>query len=118
MCNFLIYSDTSADLLYLEYIYLSIFSSDKKELEYNLDKIEGLLQSNGIQTRRANFRQEQLFLTCTPIMKNDLEIKRNRVYYVDNDFFENVFPANIQNSKYLCIKEIMLSMHQVELKRF
>lgn len=35
----------------------------------------------------------------------DLEIKRNRVYYVDNDFFENVFPANIQNSKYLCIKE-------------
>ena len=35
----------------------------------------------------------------------DLEIKRNRVYYVDNDFFKNVFPANIQNSKYLCIKE-------------
>ena len=61
--------------LYFIYLYLCLYSEDKKELEFNLDKIEGLLQSNGIQTRRANFRQEQLFLTCTPIMKNDLEIK-------------------------------------------
>ena len=61
--------------LYFMYLYLNIYSENKEELEYNLNKIEGLLQSNGIQTRRANFRQEQLFLTCTPLMKNDLEIK-------------------------------------------
>jgi len=35
----------------------------------------------------------------------NLEIKRNRTYYVDNDFFENVFPPNLQNSKYFCVKE-------------
>ena len=43
--------------IYFFYIYLNVFSKDKKELEYNLDKIEGILQSKGLQTRRANFRQ-------------------------------------------------------------
>ena len=61
--------------LYFIYLYLCIYSEDKKELEFNLNKIEGILQSNGIQTRRANFRQEQVFLTCIPLMKNDIEIK-------------------------------------------
>lgn len=34
-----------------------------------------------------------------------LEKERNRAYYVDNDFFENIFPSNMQNLKYFCIKE-------------
>ena len=42
--------------IYFFYIYLNIFSKDKKELEYNLDKIEGILQSKGLQTRFSNFR--------------------------------------------------------------
>ena len=28
-----------------------------------------------MQTRRANFRQEQLFLSCLPIMENNNDIK-------------------------------------------
>ena len=48
--------------MYFLYIYLTLFSTNKKELEYNLDKIEGILQSKGLQTRRTNFRQEQLFI--------------------------------------------------------
>lgn len=35
----------------------------------------------------------------------DLEKQRNRAYYVDNDFFENIFPPNLQNLKYFSIKE-------------
>ena len=35
----------------------------------------------------------------------NLEKERNRAYYVDNDFFENIFPSNMQNLKYFCIKE-------------
>ena len=35
----------------------------------------------------------------------NLEIERNRAYYVENDFYKNVFPPNLQNSKYFCIKE-------------
>ena len=62
--------------IYFLYIYLSIFSKDKKELEYNLDKIEGILQSKGLQTRRANFRQEQIFISCLPIFQNNEDLKQ------------------------------------------
>lgn len=57
------------------YIYIEVFSEDEKELNYILNKIEGIIQSQGIQTRRAYFRQEQIFLSCTPIMKNHEDIK-------------------------------------------
>ena len=62
------------DIYYL-YIYLDVFSANKQEQEYLLNKIEGILQSNGIQTRRANFREEQIFLSCMPIMQNNNSLK-------------------------------------------
>ena len=61
--------------IYFLYIYIVVYSEDKKELEYYLDKIEGITQSKGLQTRRANFRQEELFLSCIPIMENNKRIK-------------------------------------------
>ncbi len=61
--------------IYYLYIYLNIFSETKEELEKNLDKIEALLQSKGLQTRRANFRQEQLFLSCLPLAENNKDLK-------------------------------------------
>ena len=67
---------TNGEDIYFLYIYLSIFSSNKKELEYNLDKIEGILQSKGIQTRRSYFRQEQLFLSCLPLFENNNDLKK------------------------------------------
>ena len=62
------------DMYYL-YIYINIFSENISEQEYLLNKIEGILQSNGMQTRRTNFRQEQAFLACLPIMENNNDIK-------------------------------------------
>lgn len=62
------------DIYYL-YIYISIYAESEKELEYYLNKIEGIAQSKGMQTRRANFRQEELFLSCLPIMENNNSIK-------------------------------------------
>ena len=61
--------------IYFFYIYLNIFSKDKKELEYNLDKIEGILQSKGLQTRKSNFRQEQIFTSCLPLFDNNEDLK-------------------------------------------
>lgn len=34
-----------------------------------------------------------------------LEEERNRIYYVDNDFFNNKYPIGLQGSKYFCIQE-------------
>lgn len=61
--------------IYFLYIYLNIYAEDKKELEYLLNKIEGILQARGMQVRRAYFRQEQVFKACMPFMENDKEIK-------------------------------------------
>ena len=63
--------------IYFLYIYINLYSDDIKELEYFLNKIEGITQSKGMQTIRANFRQEELFLSCLPIMHNNELIKKS-----------------------------------------
>ena len=67
---------TNNEEIYFLYIYVEIFSNDEKELEYNIDKINGILQSKGIQTRRSNFRQEQMFLSCLPLFENNMDMKK------------------------------------------
>ena len=61
--------------IYFLYIYMNLYSDNIKELEYYLNKIEGIAQSKGMQTRRANFRQEEIFISCLPIMKNHELVK-------------------------------------------
>ncbi len=61
--------------LYFLYIYIIIYDTELKKLEYYLNKIEGITQSKGIQTRRANFREEEVFLATLPFMENKEIIK-------------------------------------------
>ncbi len=61
--------------IYFLYIYINLYAENIKELEYYLNKIEGITQSKGMQTRRANFRQEESFLACMPIMENPKILK-------------------------------------------
>ena len=61
--------------LYFLYIYINIYADNKNELEDYLNKIEGIIQSKGMQSRRATFRQEELFISTLPIMENVHEVK-------------------------------------------
>ncbi len=63
--------------LYFLYIYVNIFADNLKNLNFYLNNIEGLMQSKGMQTRRANFREEQVFRSCLPMMENDIDIKNS-----------------------------------------
>jgi len=63
--------------IYFLYIYINLYAENIKELEYYLNKIEGITQSKGMQTIRANFRQEELFLSCLPIAQNNELIKNS-----------------------------------------
>lgn len=63
--------------LYFLYIYLDIFDKNKSELEHNLEYIEGILQSKGMQIRRATFREEQVFKCCMPFMENNIDVKNS-----------------------------------------
>ena len=51
------------------------YAKDEKELEFLLSRLEGLLESKGMQTRRAYFRQEKSFLASLPLMLNSKEVK-------------------------------------------
>lgn len=61
--------------LYFLYTYVMVYSTDVSELEYSINKIEGLLESMGLQTKRANFRQEQIMKACMPMGENSNILK-------------------------------------------
>ena len=61
--------------LYFLSMYICVFANTEKELEFLLNKMEGILQSNGISSKRANFRQEEVFTACLPINCNSKNIK-------------------------------------------
>lgn len=61
--------------LYLLHIYIELFHENKKELEMQLNKIEGICSSIGLSTRRATFRQEQAFCCTMPCFQNMFPIK-------------------------------------------
>ncbi len=63
------------DDLYFLYTYINILSDNERELTRNINKIESLLQANGLITKKANFRQEQIFLSTIPLMNNNNDIK-------------------------------------------
>ncbi len=61
--------------LYFLYTYVTLISDNEEEMERNLNKIEGLLQASGMMTRKGNFRQEQIYFSCLPLMDNNKDIK-------------------------------------------
>ena len=61
--------------LYNIYTYINIYGENQTEVEYLVNKVEGILQSSGLSTRRGNFRQEPIFISCSPIMINSREIR-------------------------------------------
>ncbi len=61
--------------LYNLYTYCLVIADNEKELQRTLAQIDGILQSSGLVTRKANFRQEQTFRACLPIMENSEDLK-------------------------------------------
>ena len=78
--------------LYFIYIYITTYSKDIKELEYLLNKIEGILQSKGMQTRRAYFRQEDCYKSCLPLMINKSSLKEVAKRNVLTDGLVSTYP--------------------------
>ena len=60
---------------YYLYTYITVYSDNLKELKNNIEKIEGILQSKGIKTKKAYFRQEQTYISTLPLMINNKDVK-------------------------------------------
>lgn len=61
--------------LYFLYIYINVFEKNIQDLEMQINKVENILQAKGIQCKKAYFREEQAFLSCLPLMENNIDIK-------------------------------------------
>ena len=61
--------------LYFLYTYIELYCDSVKELEHNLNSIEAILSSCGIITRRAYFRQNQIYQSTSPYMINNGDLK-------------------------------------------
>ena len=57
-------------------MYIMVVADSEKELDSLLNKTEGILQSNGMFSRRANFRQEEVFKACLPVFLQAKSIQR------------------------------------------
>ena len=55
------------DFYYL-YTYIVVYANSKEELEYDLQKLEGVLAGSGLVSRRAVFREEQSFFSGIPLV--------------------------------------------------
>ena len=78
--------------LYFLYLYIEVFSEDKKELYYLVNKVEGILQSTGLQSKRAYFREEQTFLASLPLMENNIDVKNASKRNVLTDGLTATYP--------------------------
>ena len=63
--------------IYFLYTYIIVYANEIKELEYYINKVEGITQSKGMQTIRANFRQDEIFFSTLPFMENREKIKES-----------------------------------------
>lgn len=64
------------DDLYYIYIYISIYADSEQKLKRDIERVQGIASGIGLTTRKATFRQEDIFHSCLPIFKNDLEVKK------------------------------------------
>lgn len=80
------------ECLYNLCIYISVFSEKLEELKFNVAKLEGLCASMGLQTRKALFRQEQIFNTMLPINENSDDLKKSAVRNVLTSSIISTYP--------------------------
>ena len=108
------------DLYYL-CIYINVFADSEKELEYILNKVEGMMQAYGIITRRANFRQEQVFNACLPIMENKIEIRNASKRNILTDGLVATYPfisSSIFDETGICIGTNIYNDSLILIDRF
>ena len=78
--------------LYYLCMYCLVYCESLDELKFNLERLEGICSSMGLQTRRALFRQEQIFNTMLPIAKNDKDIKESSARNVLTEALSSTYP--------------------------
>lgn len=78
--------------LYHLCMYCMVYEKDFEQLKINLERLEAICASMGLQTRRAIFRQEQVFSSMLPVCNNDRDIKEAAVKNVLTESLSSTYP--------------------------
>lgn len=104
--------------LYNLCIYISVFSKNLDELKFNIERVEGVCTSMGLQTRKALFRQEQILNAMLPICSNSKDLKKSAARNILTEGLSSTYPfisselydedgvligENVQNSSLILI---------------
>jgi hypothetical protein len=77
---------------YYLYIYISIYSNSIKKLENNMRRIENVANSIGLTLLKANYKQEECFITTLPLLKNNRLLKKIAARNVLTDGISSTYP--------------------------
>lgn len=78
--------------LYNLCIYVSVFSEKLEELKFNVERVESVCATMGLQTRKAIFRQEQILITMLPICKNPGDLRESSARNVLSSSLVSTYP--------------------------
>lgn len=62
--------------LYNIYIYMCIYADSEKQLEQNIQKVEGVASSIGLTMRRGIYRQQDILQSAMPLNSIDINTKK------------------------------------------
>lgn len=107
--------------LYNLCVYMSVFSKDLEELNFNVERLEGICATMGLQTRKALFRQEQVFLTMLPICENSKDLRESAARNVLSGALISTYPfvsSELYDSEGILIGENTQNNSLIVIDRF
>lgn len=78
--------------LYHLCMYISVTGKSLDELNFHLEKLEGICAAMGLATRRTVFRQKELFETMLPICENPNELKEASMRNILTEGLSSTYP--------------------------
>ena len=107
--------------LYHLCIYCLVYEKDMEKLKVNIERLEAICASMGLQTRKAIFRQEQIFNSMLPVCDNNKDIKESATRNVLTEALTSTYPfvsTELYDAEGILIGENLQSKSLIIIDRF
>ncbi len=107
--------------LYHLCIYCLVYEENMEKLKVNMERLEAICASMGLQTRKAIFRQEQIFNSMLPVCDNNKDIKESATRNVLTEALTSTYPfvsTELYDAEGILIGENSQSKSLIIIDRF
>lgn len=107
--------------LYHLCIYCLVYEKDMEKLKVNIERLEAICASMGLQTRKAIFRQEKIFNSMLPVCDNNKDIKESATRNVLTEALTSTYPfvsTELYDAEGILIGENSQSKSLIIIDRF